>query len=222
MVNARTDEGNQLKQQLVGFFLVATLLFAGCMSPIGADIYHGENLNPPVTFRPFVLESDDGSLFNSSNVSGKVLIVGFIYVNCSDVCPTTTSDMAWIQSQLGETERNKTRFLSITVDPWRDGPVGLTNYKSDHNVTWPHLTTPVDSEANLSLIEQVWTDFNIGLILTESNQSTSLGRGHTVYYDIDHTNGVVLVDEEGWQRVRWTHDDWNAQGILNDVRALLA
>ncbi|MEJ6665698.1 MAG: SCO family protein, partial [Euryarchaeota archaeon] len=94
---------------------MATLLFAGCMSPIGADIYQGEDLNPPVTFRPFVLESDDGSQFNSSNVSGKVLIVGFIYVNCPDVCPTTTSDMAWIQSQLGETERNKTRFLSITV-----------------------------------------------------------------------------------------------------------
>ena len=90
-----------------------------------------------------------------------------------------------------------------------------------YNVTWPHLTTTVETEENLSLIEQVWTDFSIGVVLTEANSSTSLGRGHTVYYDVQHTDGVVLVDEYGYQRVRWTHDNWNSEGILNDLRSMM-
>lgn len=30
---------------------------------------------------------------------------------------------------------------------------------------------------------------------------------HLDHYDIEHTNGFMLVDERGMQRVRWTHDN---------------
>ena len=201
--------------------LVVIMLVAGCTSPAEVDIYQGQDINPSESFLPFMLQDDNGSIFNSSSISGNVVVVGFIYVNCPDVCPTTTVDMKWVESQLDDAERANTSFISITVDPWRDGPIDLTHYKEDYNVSWPHLTTDPHSEENLSLIEQVWTDFNIGIILTEANSSTSLGRGHTVYYDIEHTNGLVIVDSDGFQRVRWTHDDWDQEGILSDVRSLL-
>ena len=45
---------------------------------------------------------------------------------------------------------------------------------------------------------------------------------HLDHYDIEHTNGLVLVDEIGMQRVRWTHDNWNPEGILNDIRSLVS
>tara|TARA_B100001142_G_scaffold263642_1_gene266982 strand:- start:190 stop:789 length:600 start_codon:yes stop_codon:yes gene_type:complete len=185
------------------------------------DIFEGQDVNPAQPYRVFDLQDNNDSRFHSSVLDGNIVVFGFIYVNCPNHCPTTTPDMKWIQEQLTENERSNTSFVSITVDPWRDGPIGLTQYMEEHNVSWPHLTTTVETEENLSLIENVWTDFSIGLILTEANSSTSLGRGHTVYYDVEHTNGVVLVDEYGLQRVRWSHDNWDPEGILSDVRSMI-
>lgn len=186
-----------------------------------SDIFEGQDVNPAQPYRVFDLQDNNDSRFHSSVLDGNIVVFGFIYVNCPNHCPTTTPDMKWIQEQLTENERSNTSFVSITVDPWRDGPIGLTQYMEEHNVSWPHLTTTVETEENLSLIENVWTDFSIGLILTEANSSTSLGRGHTVYYDVEHTNGVVLVDEYGLQRVRWSHDNWDPEGILSDVRSMI-
>ena len=203
------------------FVQVTMLVNAGCLTPVEADIYLGEDIYPIQTYSVFELQDNNDSRFNSSQLAGNVVVFGFIYVNCPNHCPTTTPDMKWVQDQLTENERSNTSFVSITVDPWRDGPIGLTQYMEEHNVSWPHLTTTVETEENLSLIENVWTDFSIGLILTEANSSTSLGRGHTVYYDIEHTNGLVLVDSLGNQRVRWSQDNWNPEGILTDLRSML-
>lgn len=200
---------------------VILLLNAGCLTPVETDMFQGEDIYPVKNYSIFELQDNNDMRFNSSQLAGTVVVFGFIYVNCPNHCPTTTSDMKWVENQLTENERSNTSFVSITVDPWRDGPTGLTQYMEDYNVTWPHLTTTVENEENLSVIEKVWTDFSIGLILTEANSSTSLGRGHTVYYDIEHTNGVVLVDALGNQRVRWTEDNWNSTLILEDVRKLL-
>ena len=66
------------------------------------------------------------------------------------------------------------------------------------------------------------TDFEIGIVLTESENSTSIsGRGHTVYYSIDHTNGIVIVDSDGYQRVRWDDTNWDIDGIKTDITKLL-
>ena len=210
-----------MNKLLLVFCLTIMMVSAGCLSPAEIDNYQGQDVNPVQTFRPFLLQDNNNSMFNSSSVDGKVVIFGFIYVNCPDVCPTTTSDMKWIDSQLSDNERSNVSFVSITVDPWRDGPIALTEYMENYNVSWPHLTTTVETEENLSLIEEVWTDFSIGVVLTEANTSTSLGRGHTVYYEVQHTNGVVLVDEYGYQRVRWTHSNWNPEGILSDIRSMM-
>tara|TARA_B110000444_G_scaffold60463_1_gene56431 strand:+ start:79962 stop:80591 length:630 start_codon:yes stop_codon:yes gene_type:complete len=203
-------------------FVVAVLMLnAGCLSPQEIDIFEGQDVNPAQPYRVFDLQDNNDSRFNSSVLNGNIVVFGFIYTNCPNYCPTTTADMKWIQSQLSEQERSNTSFISVTVDPWRDGPFGLTQYMDEYNVTWPHLTTTVETLESLSHIERVWTDFSIGLILTEANNSTDLGRGHSLYYDIEHTNGLVLVDETGLQRVRWTHDNWSPEGILSDLRSLM-
>ena len=206
---------------LLVFSLTIMVISAGCLNPAELDLYQGEDIIPVQTYQAFELQDNNDSIFNSSSLDGNVVVFGFIYVNCPDVCPTTTSDMKWIESQLSENERSNVSFISISVDPWRDGPIALTEYMGDYNVSWPHLTTTVETEENLSLLEKVWTDFTIGVVLTEANSSTSLGRGHTVYYDVQHTTGVVLVDVFGYQRVRWTHDNWNPEGILSDLRSIM-
>ena len=202
------------------FILTIFLLNSGCLSTLENDVFQGDDVYPTQSYRPFNLQDNNDTRFNSSSLDGQVVVFGFIYTNCLNHCPTTTSDMKWIHSQLTEDELTNTSFVSITVDPWRDGPFGLTQYMQDFKVTWPHLTTTVDTLENLAVLEKVWTDFSIGIVLTETNNSTTLARGHSVYYDIEHTNGIVLVDQMGQERVRWSQDNWNPEGILSDLRLL--
>ena len=107
------------------------------------DIFEGQDVNPAQPYRVFDLQDNNDSRFHSSVLDGNIVVFGFIYVNCPNHCPTTTPDMKWIQEQLTENERSNTSFVSITVDPWRDGPIGLTQYMEEHNASWLHLTTTV-------------------------------------------------------------------------------
>jgi cytochrome oxidase Cu insertion factor (SCO1/SenC/PrrC family) len=98
----------------------------------------------------------------------------------------------------------------------------MKDYMDYFNVSWPHLTIEFLNDENLSEIENIWTEFEIGVLLTESENSTSIsGRGHTVYYSIEHTNGIVIVDRDGYQRVRWDESNWDSDGIENDINKLL-
>ena len=151
-----------------------------------------------------------------------VVVVNFFYTNCPDTCSTITSDLKILYDEYSSDIDTNLTFISITVDPWRDGPSDLSDYMAYFNTSWTYLTTEEFVDGNFSLIEQIWTDFGIGVVLTESNNSTSIqGRGHTIYYNIEHTDGIVLVDRDGLQRVRWSDDDWNISGIRNDINSLL-
>ena len=142
--------------------------------------------------------------------------------NCLNYCPTQTQDLSSLYGEFEQEIGVDLEFVSITVDPWRDNEDALVDYMTAFNTTWPMVTVPFLNDENLSVIEQVWSDFGITVTLLESNNSTSVqGRGHTVYYNVEHTNGIVLVDRDGMQRVRWTDDDWNLSGIRNDINYLL-
>ena len=85
------------------------------------------------------------------------------------------------------------------------------------------MTTEEFVDGNFSLIEQIWTDFGIGVVLTESENSTTIsGRGHTIYYDVEHTEGIVIVGKDGYQKVRWDGDNWDLDGIRNDLDKILS
>ena len=59
--------------------------------------------------------------------------------------------------------------------------------------------------------------------MKESENSTSIeGRGHTVYYDVEHTEGIVIVGKDGLQKVRWDADNWALDGIRNDLDKILS
>jgi hypothetical protein len=61
------------------------------------------------------------------------------------------------------------------------------------------------------------------VVLKESENSTSIeGRGHTVYYDVEHTEGIVIVGKDGLQKVRWDADNWALDGIRNDLDKIMS
>ncbi len=210
-------------KRLFSLFVISiVLLSSGCLSSIEKDIFEGEDINSGANYSEFNLTDSNGDFFNSNVLAGQILIVNFFYTNCPDHCPTMTSDLKQVYQEFDNHMGTNVSIISITVDPWRDASNSLKDYMNYFNVSWPHLTIEFLNDENLSEIEKIWTEFEIGVVLTESENSTSIsGRGHTVYYSIEHTNGIVIVDRDGHQRVRWDESNWDIDGINSDINTLL-
>jgi protein SCO1/2 len=80
----------------------------------------------------FTLVNQDGKKISFKQYRGKALILTFIYTRCPlpDYCPLMTQNFAAINRELQNKPalRDKTRLLSITVDPDYDKPNVLRDY----------------------------------------------------------------------------------------------
>lgn len=61
-------------------------------------------------------------------IQGKAVVINFIYLNCNDICPLTTSRMAELVGRLGPSVGRDVFVYSITMDPERDKPEDLKAY----------------------------------------------------------------------------------------------
>lgn len=198
------------------------LLFAGCVSTED-NLFDGNDIASNKSFTPFTLVDSNNSTFNSTSLDDMVIVVNFFYTNCPDVCSTVTAELNTLYQEYDSEIGNNLTFISITVDPWRDGPNDLLDYMTYFNTSWTYLTTFEFIDGDFSSVEQIWSDFGIGVVLKESENSTSIeGRGHTVYYDVEHTEGIVIVGKDGLQKVRWDGDNWALDGIRNDLDKILS
>jgi protein SCO1/2 len=211
---------NILNGKAFAFLLALLLLLAGCLSPEQESPFLGKTIEGELGFNEFTLIDENGSSFNSSSLEGNVLVIGFIFTNCPDQCITVSQNMKYLRDNLNQSNEENVSFISITVDPWRDSSSLLANYSQSSNYSWPHLTINSLELDQLALLEAVWTDFNIGVVLTEEQQNTS-GRDHSVNYEIVHSLDVVMVDKSGIQKVRWSEEDWISQQVEKDLLYLL-
>ena len=129
--------------------------------------------------------------------------------------------MKWVKSQLTPEELNKTTFLTITVDPWRDNTTVLHDWKTGTNSEWMHLTSSSnDSESpSMAALQNVWINFGVGLTIEEAGTNSS-ARHHPDDYTVNHSTGTILVDRFGYQRVWWGDNDWILDLFLEDLRHL--
>ena len=186
------------------------LLLAGCTSPGDVERWtpHGEPLES-VKVLDFTLTSSEGNNWTYSEEAAN-------------------TNMKWVKSQLSPDELNKTTFLTITVDPWRDNASTLHDWKTGTNSEWIHLTSSSnDSESpSMAALQDVWINFGVGLTIEEydannaDNDSNSSARHHPDDYTVNHETGTILVDRFGHQRVWWGDNDWVLDLVLDDVRYL--
>jgi len=96
----------------------------------------------------FTLRSADGATVGLADLSGKVVVLHFIYASCPDVCPLHAERIAEIQKMVNETPmKEQIQFVSVTTDPANDTPDVLREYGPAHGldpVNWVFLTTAPD------------------------------------------------------------------------------
>jgi protein SCO1/2 len=91
--------------------ILIILIFAiGCNKTLPEiDSLKGENYN--------LLDQDSTLIHYPEIFKGEVLVVGYIFTNCPDICPLTTNNMNLVYQKLKKEGLNGVRFVAISFDP---------------------------------------------------------------------------------------------------------
>lgn len=110
------------------FASYSTFSFA---SPWGASYFP----NVPLT-------TQDGETvkFFDDLIEDKVVVINFIYTSCPDTCPLETAQLVRVQNIMGDRLGKDVFFYSISIDPEKDTPEVLREYKKRFKANWTFLT----------------------------------------------------------------------------------
>ena len=130
---------------------------------------------------PIRLTDQDGKPFDSKSLDGKPFAVFFGFTHCPDACPTTLSEMARTEEEIGAPAKDFTT-LFVTVDPERDTPPVLKEYLSNFTGNTVALSGTPEQ------IAQVAKDYRVFY----KKVPTSDGG-----YTMDHTAVLYLMGRKG-------------------------
>ena len=184
--------------------MVSTMvLLTGCM---GEPVFHGEVL-PAAQAQDFTLEDDEGLLWTLTAIEADVIILVFMFTECTETCPVVSASMAEVVNRFTEEESERIQVLSITLDVEQDSPSVLHNWTERRGYAWPHLT------GSPTALEPVWDAYQVVPIPFENETSGQR--------TLAHPQPTFLLDGE--HRPRAVHDgyDWPISHMLDDVRTLL-
>jgi len=107
--------------------LTSLLLFAAAAGAADDASFRAGVFDPPRVAPDFSLQGSDGTELQLTRYRGKVVVLGFGFSSCPDVCPTTLSTLARSREKLGA-EAGDVQVVYITVDPERDDAKRLREY----------------------------------------------------------------------------------------------
>jgi protein SCO1/2 len=144
--------------------------------------------------------------------SGKVLVVGYVYTNCPDICPMITYNMRDLQREFpGEEDFH---LISISFDPERDTPEVLHSYAESYSIdqtNWSMLT------GEKGEVNEVLDKLGIATVKTPSRFTDD---NKEVYF-IDHTDKVSLIDKKGQVRNHYLGSELDTETVIEDIKTLL-
>lgn len=95
----------------------------------------------------FIKELDDG----------RPVLLNFIFVSCSSICPMLSHVFSTVQTKLGDNKQN-VHLVSISIDPENDTPAKLAEYGKKFNAgpNWDYYT---GSQADSVAIQKAFNYF---------------------------------------------------------------
>jgi len=146
-----------------------------------------------------VLTDQDGRHLRllSDVVADKVVVVSFVFTNCTDTCPVVSHTFSQLQDQLGSALDSRVRLVSLTVDPARDTPSVLKAYSAHHGAQpgWLWLT---GSSANVTEALKGFGAYSAnfenhpGVVLIGDGRSGKWTR----FYDIENAQRLIAKTQE--------------------------
>lgn len=91
-----------------------------------------KSVDPPQVFAGISLVDQHASPLAAEQLSGRVLVVSFMFTSCPSVCPRQTEALVAVRRALPPPVRERVRFLSVSVDPDNDSPLALADFARSH------------------------------------------------------------------------------------------
>jgi protein SCO1 len=182
-----------------GVLIISGLLYWLFLEKTSLE-YYGEFPNTE-------LQTIEGETYSFKESTDKVRLVEFLFLNCPDVCPTTTVKMQWLQEKLKEEGLfgDKVEFIMITFDPERDTVERLEEYAKNMNLDRSGWVIIRDEEEKIKEVTGALNYF-----VQEQGDF------------IIHTTKTYLVDEEGNIRAQLgMGEDFNEEEALKQIKTLL-
>lgn len=183
---------------------LAALVLSLCMAvPAHCAALKAGVFEPPRLAPEFLLRGSDGADLKLSRYRGKVVLLGFGFTSCADVCPVTLAVLAQARKNLGEQARD-VQVLYITVDPERDDAARMRGYLAHFDASFMGATgTPGQLEA-------VRKNYGVHANRLAAAPGSA----------IDHSSSVYLIDREGKLRAMMPYGR-NAGDYVHDLKVLL-
>ncbi len=153
---------------------------------------------------PFRLTDQDVNPFALSDLSGRVVLLDFVFTRCPGPCPILTAAHAELQRSLPPELRQRAHLVSITLDPEYDTPERLREYARARGVDldgWSFLTGDPEE------VDAVARAYYVGSIRREDGE-------------IDHTIASFLIDPAGRIARRYLGLEHPPEQLLADLEAL--
>jgi protein SCO1 len=174
------------------------VLLAACGSsaPAAPPPSQGLVLDRP-TPQTVPLVDQRGRAVSLATLRGKVVVLAPFLSLCQDECPLVTGAFISLQRDLRAAGlARRVVFVEATVDPNRDTVARLAAYEKEFGADWDLWT------GTLPNIAAFWKPFGVEyqIVPEEQPPKTDWFTGQPLTYDVDHTDGYVLISTTGRER----------------------
>jgi protein SCO1/2 len=188
----------------------------GSSAPAAPPANEGLVLDRPTPQQVQLLDQH-GATVSLATLHGKVVVLAPFLSLCQDECPLITAAYSSLQRDVQAAGlSHRVVFVEATVDPGRDTVARLAAYQKEFGADWELWTgTPAQ-------IAAFWKPFGVSyqIVPEEQPPKTDWWTGQPLSYDVDHTDGYILIDGNGHERFVDASAP-NIPGLSPKLKALL-
>lgn len=186
--------------RLALLILSVPLLMACDRPPVEYDL-HGRSFE--------LLDQDSSRVTFPGDFSEEIVVAGFIFTNCPDVCPLITANLANIRREMEDT--SGVRFVAITFDPERDIPSVMKTYMRSYRLNGNAFTMLTGEPAEIdSLLSAV------AFTARKTPPDSTHGGG----YMMEHSNSIMVMDGNGRVRFEYPGSVVPPDYVIEDINRL--
>lgn len=160
--------------------------------------------NPPRLAPEFTMQSSQGGEFKLKQTRGKLVVLGFGFTHCAEVCPVTLANLAQVRKKLGDLA-SEMQVIYVTVDPANDPPARMNEYLRLFDASFIGAT---GTEAQLAAVQKEY-----GIVATKATGKNGEAQVH-------HSSYLYLIDRTGYLRALVPFGK-SADDIVHDIKILL-
>lgn len=188
----------------VPLLLLSLLLLSVAANATSDASLKSGTFDPPRLAPDFTLTGSHGKELTLSEYRGKLVILGFGFTHCTDICPVTLAKLAQVYHNLG-TLAGQVQVVYVTVDPERDSVERLREYMSHFNSSFIGVT---GAPEQLSTVRQSY-----GILAAKEVHKDGS-------YEVHHSSYIYLIDRQGLLRALVPFGT-SVDSMVHDIAILL-